>query len=329
MLNTAIIGLGRWGQRLVDSIQDAGKPKGDFILFTRAVTRTPAKAADFANRHGMPIDNDYAAALADPNIAAVALATPHTQHAEQIIEAAAAGKHIFVEKPFTLTAESAERAVAACERAGVVLALGHNRRFFPSMIALKAMIGSGDLGQVLHLEGHFSASYGLNLTPKIWRADSTESPAGGMTSLGIHCIDAFIHLNGPISRVQAYSLKQVLTVESNDTTAMMLRFENGATGLLGTLTATARLMQVQVFGTKGWVRIDEDGTMTVCAIDGKPEIREFEKSDTCRSELESFAAAVAGEEPYLIPTDQAIHGVAVLEAIVESAAKDGEAVTIA
>ena len=76
-------------------------------------------------------------------------------------------------------------------------------------------------------------------------------------------------------------------------------------------------------------RAIEDGTMTVCAIDGKPEIREFEKSDTCRSELESFAAAVAGEEPYLIPTDQAIHGVAVLEAIVESAAKDGEAVTIA
>ena len=329
MLNTAIIGLGRWGQRLVDSIQDAGKPKGDLIHFTRAVTRTPAKAANFADRHGMPIGSDYAAALADPNIAAVALATLHTQHADQIAEAAAAGKHVFVEKPFTLTAESAKRAVAACEQAGVVLALGHNRRFFPSMFALKAMIGSGDLGQILHLEGHFSSSYGLDLTPKIWRADGTESPAGSMTSLGIHCVDAFIHLNGPISRVQAYSLKQVLTVESNDTTAMMLRFENGATGLLGTLTATARLMQVQVFGTKGWVRIDEDGRMTVCAIDGQPEVREFEKTDTCRSELEAFAAAVAGEKPYLIPTDQAIHGVAVLEAIVESAAKDGEAVTIA
>jgi len=328
MLNTAIIGLGRWGQRLVDSVQDAGNPKGDLIHFTRAVTRTPAKAVDFADRHGMPIGSDYAAVLADPDIAAVALATPHTQHADQIAEAAAAGKHVFVEKPFTLTAESAKRAAAACERAEVVLALGHNRRFFPSMIALKDMIESGGLGQVLHLEGQFSSSFGLDLTPKIWRAEGAESPAGGMTSLGIHCIDAFIHLNGPISRVQAYSLRQVLTVESNDTTAMMLRFENGTTGLLGTLTVTARLFRLQVFGTKGWVRIDEDGTMTVCDIDGQPEIREFEKFDTCRSELEAFAAAVAGDEPYLLPTDQAIHGIAVLEAIVESAANDGTAIDL-
>ncbi|MBH60889.1 MAG: oxidoreductase [Alphaproteobacteria bacterium] len=328
MLNTAIIGLGRWGQRLVDSVQDLGRPKGDFIHFTRAVTRTPAKAADFAERHGMPIDSDYDSALSDPEIAAIALATPHTQHADQIEQAAAAGKHVFVEKPFTLTAENARQAVAACERAGVVLALGHNRRFFPSMIALKQMIGEGELGQILHLEGQFSSSYGLELTPQIWRAEGSESPAGGMTSLGIHCIDAFIHLNGPISRVQAYSLKQVLKVESNDTTAMLLRFSNGATGLLGTLTATARLFRLQIYGTKGWVRIDEDGSMTYCAVDGQPEARTFEKSDTCRAELEAFARAVSGTEPYLLPTDQAIHGIAVLEAIVASASNDGAAVDL-
>ena len=328
MLNTAIVGLGGWGQRLVDSIQDAGRPKGDLIHFTRAVTRTPAKAADFARRHKMPLGDDYAAVLADPDTAAVALATPHTQHAEQIIQAAAAGKHVFVEKPFTLTAESAARSVAACVSAGVVLALGHNRRFLPSMFALKQMIESGDLGQVLHLEGQFSSSYGLELTPAIWRAVGAESPAGGMTSLGIHCIDAFIHLNGPISRVQAYSLKQVLTVESDDTTAMLLRFANGATGLLGTVTATARLFRIQIFGTKGWVRIDEDGSMEACAIDGNPERRTFEKTDTCRSELEAFAVAVGGGTPYLLPSDQAIHGIAVLEAIVESAGQDGTAVAV-
>lgn len=328
MLNTAIIGLGRWGQRLVDSVQDEGHPKGDLIHFTHAVTRTPAKAADFAKRQGMRLGNDYAAVLDDPNITAIALATPHTQHVEQIIQAAAAQKHVFVEKPFTLTAESAKQSVAACEKAGVVLALGHNRRFFPSMIALKAMIGDGELGQVLHLEGQFSSSYGLELTPKIWRAESAESPAGGMTSLGIHCIDAFIHLNGPISRVQAYSLKQVLSVESNDTTAMLLRFANGATGLLGTLTATARLFRLQVFGTRGWVQIDEDGSMTVCPVDGQPEARELDKADTCRSELEAFAVAVSGGEPYLLPTGEAIHGIAVLEAIVESAEHDGTAVAV-
>lgn len=328
MLNTAIIGLGRWGQQLVDSVQDAGKPKGNLIRFTRAVTRTPAKAADFAARHGMPIDDDYPAVLADPDIPAVALSTPHTQHAEQIIQAAAAGKHVFVEKPFTLTAQSAREAVAACDKAGVVLALGHNRRFFAGTVALKTMIEAGDLGRVVHIEGQFSASYGLNLTPRIWRAESAESPAGGMTSLGIHCIDAFIHLNGPISRVQAYSLKQVLDVEANDTTAMLLRFANGTTGQLATLTTTARLFRLQVFGTKGWGRIDEDGSLTLCRVDGDPEPEGLEERDSLRAELEAFAAAVGGGEPYLIPTDQAIHGIEVLEAIVKSANQDGAAVDI-
>ncbi len=325
MLDTAIVGLGRWGRRLVDSVQDAGRPKGNLIRFTRAVTRTPARAKDFAERHGMPLDGDYAAALKDPAVAAVAIATPHTQHAEQIARAAAAGKHVFVEKPFTLTAGSARRSAAACETAGVVLALGHNRRFYPSMSALKEMIESGGLGRVLHIEGQFSSPYGLGLTPEIWRSERVESPAGGMTSLGIHCIDAFIHLNGPISRVHAYSLKQVSTVEANDTTAVLLRFANGTTGLLGTLTATARLFRLQVFGTRGWARIDEDGRMTVCAVDGRPEAREFEKRDTCRAELEAFATAVASGDPYPLPVDQAIHGIAVLEAVVESAAGGGAA----
>ncbi len=326
MMNSAIIGLGRWGQHLVDSVQNNGIPKGDLIRFTRAITRTPANAAEFAERHGMSIDADYDEVLADPSIESIALATPHSQHAYQIEKAAAAGKHVFVEKPFTLTADSARIAVTACENSGVILALGHNRRFFPSMINLKQMIDTGELGQILHLEGQFSSSYGIDLTPKIWRAEGSESPAGGMTSLGIHCIDAFIHLNGPISCVQAYSLRQVLQVESNDTTAMLLRFANGATGLLGTLTATARLFRLQVFGTKGWVRIDEDGSMTFCAIEGQPVERVFEKVDTCRAELEAFARAVAGEEPYLLPSDQAIHGIAVLEAIVASSNDDGAAV---
>ena len=97
MLNTAIIGLGRWGQRLVDSVQDAGRPKGDLIRFTRAVTRTPAKATDFAERHGMQLGSHYAAVLADPAIAAVAIATPHTQHAEQIEAAAAVVRFAFAD----------------------------------------------------------------------------------------------------------------------------------------------------------------------------------------------------------------------------------------
>ena len=323
MTRVALIGIGRWGKNLLRILTEQCE-------VAYCCNRSSRDVHSWIQRRHPYIrcTFNYEEILKDPTVEGVVIATPIATHEPLALRALQAGKHVFVEKPFTLTAESAKQAVAACEQAGVILALGHNRRFFPSMIALKAMIEAGELGQVVHLEGQFSSSYGLDLTPKIWRADGVESPAGGMTSLGIHCIDAFIDLNGPISRIQAYSLKQALTVESNDTTAMLLRFENGATGLLGTLTATARLFRLQVFGTKGWVRIDEDGSMTVCPVDGQPEDREFEKSDTCRSELEAFATAVAGGEPYLLPTDEAIHGIAVLEAIVESAANDAAAIDL-
>ena len=140
MLDAAIVGLGRWGQVMVDSVQSGGAPLGEHIRFTRAVTRTPAKVVDYAAGQGMALGADYQAALDDPAIDAVVLATPHSQHADQIVAAAAAGKHVMVEKPFTLGKANAARAVAACERAGVVLVPAHNRRFLPAIAALQTMI---------------------------------------------------------------------------------------------------------------------------------------------------------------------------------------------
>ena len=102
MLNAAIVGMGGWGRQLVDAVLEDGRPKSERIRITRAVTRTPDNAAEFAKRHGLPLTDDYASVLGDPQIHAVVLATPHSQHVGQIEAAAAAGKHVFVEKPLTL-----------------------------------------------------------------------------------------------------------------------------------------------------------------------------------------------------------------------------------
>src|SRR2546425_841211 len=122
MIRAAIVGLGRWGQNLVDCTQG----KTEKIRFTAGVARTPAKAQAFANQHGFPLIGDYSAALADSNIDAIVLATPHTQHGEQVLAAARAGKHVYTDKPFTLTTASAEAAVKACTEAKRVLAVGYN-----------------------------------------------------------------------------------------------------------------------------------------------------------------------------------------------------------
>ena len=133
---------------------------------------------------------------------AIVLATPHTQHAEQIIAAARAGKHVFVEKPFTLDRASAREAIAECEKAKVAVGVGYNRRFYPSFREIKRMIEAGELGTVLHIEGNASGNLAA-MPPTVWRANRKESPGGGMTSLGVHLFDAMTWMCGPIRVIDA------------------------------------------------------------------------------------------------------------------------------
>ncbi len=325
MLNVAIVGLGRWGQRLVDSVC---VPPSNKLRFTHAIARTPDKVRAYCSARGIALGDDFARVLRDPAIAAIALATPHTQHADQVAQAARAGKHVFVEKPFTLDEASARAAARACREAGVVLALGHNRRFLPAVAEMKRMITSGELGKVLHLEGNFSGSSGLTYRPGIWRASHAESPAGGMTGMGIHIIDAFINLAGPIAAVRCESQRRALSVEMDDTTSVLLRFADGSTGYLGTLAATGRLVRVQVFGTRGWLHLLDHHILEICDIDGKVRRIEYPNVDIERAELEAFADAVAGIAPYPVPVAEAVHGIAVMDAAIRSAARDGERIAI-
>src|SRR5262249_28451478 len=128
-VRAAIVGLGRWGRSLVNAVHG----KTDAIKFTAAYTRTPASAQDFCREKNIPFLARYEDALASPDIDAVVLATPHSMHAEQVMAASVAGKHVHVEKPFTLDRPSAEAAATAVKRAGIVLAVGFNRRFHPSI----------------------------------------------------------------------------------------------------------------------------------------------------------------------------------------------------
>src|ERR1051326_5031138 len=139
----AIVGLGRWGRNLVNSAEDSNT-----LRFTAANTRTRQTAEAFCREKSLRWTADLDGILRDPAIDAVVLATPHSQHRDQVCRAAAAGKHVFVEKPFALSLADADQMLAAAERAGVVLAVGFNRRFHPSVGSLRGMVGNGRLGPV-------------------------------------------------------------------------------------------------------------------------------------------------------------------------------------
>ena len=335
MINAAIVGLGRWGQNLVNSVQG----KSEKIRFTTGVLRHPENAREYAKQQGLKLQSDFDKVLADPAIDAIVLATPHTVHAQQIVKAVKAGKPVFTEKPFTLTSQDAAQAVRAAARAKVTLGVGFNWRFQPALREIRSMLSDGRLGALLHIEGNFCGP-SVYRFPKIhWRQQRDEGPAGGMTGRGVHVVDAMLYLAGQVETVQAQSYRIALDYGIDDTTSMLFRFRNGATGYLGTIIATAETWRMQVFGSKGWVEVGDVEHLTtwqmrVCFVDPehltthqRPQVITFPAMSTERAELENFADAVQEGRPLAVAGGDEEHGVAVLEGILESA-KTGRAVSI-
>lgn len=333
MIDAAIVGLGWWGKTLVESVHK----QSDKIRFVAGATRTRSPEVEaFADKHEFDLRADYDEVLADPAIDAVVLSTPHSIHVEQIIAAAAAGKHIYAEKPLALTKAEAEAAIAAAKKAGVAFGLGFNRRFHPTMIDLGQRIDSGGLGTILHFEGTMTVPNGLLLNPAHWRADREETPCGGLTPLGVHFVDAAIDLFGEVEEVFCISSRRAVEINTDDTTSILFRMKNGVSAYLGTMMATAGSFRLQVYGSSGWLRIEgmthvagtssEErrtrlfGACKFQPVKGEPEIWEAERCDLCLASLDAFAVAAEGGPAYPIPLDEMIHGAAVTEAIVKSAA---------
>src|SRR5215467_12876269 len=276
MVNAAIVGLGRWGQTLVTAVQG----KSDRIRFIRGVVRDPMRARDFAGQHGLGLTTALAEVLADPEIDAAFLATPHSLHVEQVIVAARAGKPVWCEKPLALTRAGAERAVTACRDAGVPLGCGYNRRCFSSMHELKRVVDSGTLGDILHIEGHFSNEYSTRVLPHGWRDDPAESPALGMTGCGLHVLDALVYLGGPIREVHAKACAMKPPPDPRDAVAVLVEFASGATGVLATVRATVPFWRVHVFGTRGDAEARDEGNLRIGLIGAAAKQYQFAPADS-------------------------------------------------
>lgn len=327
MIRAAIVGIGRWGRTLVGGVQG----KSGAIRFTAGHNRTRGNAEAFCAEHGIGLKDSLDEILADPAIDAVVFATPHSAHGEQVERAAAAGKHVFMEKPFTLDRRSAVRALDAVARTGVTLGVAYPRRFHPGVKELKARIGDGRLGTIAHCYGEQNGPAGLFMDSRSWRADPAEAPAGGMTAMGVHNLDAMIHLFGRIDEVYATSIRRTIAYDAEDTTSVMLGFANGMSGVLVCCLVTAVSYRLAAFGSKGCAELvtpelefrftpTPDAMPAGRRTQPEPEIISNPGFNGLLAELEAFAAAIRGEKPYPIPAGEVLHGVAAFEAIVQSAA---------
>ena len=323
-VKVASVGIGWWSDVLAQAAVQSG-----VLEIVVAASRSADKRAAFATKYRCREAGSYEAVLGDPEVEAVLLTTPHTVHAEQVVAAAEAGKHVFVEKPFALTVADARRATEACRRAGVVLAVGHQRRRHPASRALKRLLDEGALGRVVQAEANMSGDLGFSLKPGVWRSRREETPGGAMTNVGIHPLDTLHYLLGPVVRVMAFVRRVVVTqVDIDDTTSVLLEFASGGLGYLGTSWVHAtRTSFVTLHGTDAQAFWEADGARLSVARQGQREPSpvplgavDTMATDAVVEELAEFGRCVREGGRPEVGGEEGTANVAVLEAIVESAA---------
>jgi predicted dehydrogenase len=324
-LNIAVVGLGWWGRIIVDLVR-----RSDRLRVVRVADVHPDAAA-FARERELPFSSTFEDVLADPRVQGVVLCTPHTQHTDQIVAAAQAGKHVFCEKPLSMTRADVLRAIAAVERAGVALAVGHEKRFEPPMLEIMRLVHSGALGTPLQVEANFSQDKFLALAADNWRLSGKEAPAGPMTATGIHLLDLAVGVFGAAQTVHC-SVRQLGSGLTNgDTLAALVTFKRGGHALISAILATPFAGRFAVYGSHGWAEVrdkthpeaPEGWTLTTCLRGQRAVAVDLPPAPAVLHNLEAFADAATGRAPYPVPREQMVANVSALEAIFRSAASGG------
>ena len=322
MLNIAVIGLGWWGRIIVPLAKTSSR-----LRVVRVADPVPA-AAEFAAAQKVPLSKDLDEVLRDRQVQGVVLCTPHTQHTEQIVRAANAKKHVFCEKPLSLSRADVLRAVKACNDNGVKLAVGHEKRFEPPIQELMRMVKAGELGTPLQIEANFVQDKFLSLPADNWRLSAKEAPAGPMTATGIHLLDLSVGVFGQAERVFASVKTLGSQLVNGDTLGILVNFKRGGNALLSAILATPFDGRFAVYCNKGWAEVrdkahpesPEGWTLTVHRRGGEKTMREFPPAKAVLANLEAFAEAASGGAPYPVPQEEMIANVSALEAIFRSAA---------
>ena len=319
-----LLGYGWWGKTIAAQI--AASPHLQLAGVAEIQPEALTAMASDPLLSGIALHSDPAALLAQTDVEAVILCTPHPQHAQQIVAAAEAGLHVFCEKPLCLTLADARAAVAACERQQRVLGIGHERRFEPEVVALRALIASGELGEVLQIEANFSQDKFLALPKDNWRVSNTLAPVGPLTATGIHLVDLAIAILGPCETLWARLATLGSDFANGDTLGIMMGFPNGANAMISAVLATPFEGRFAVYGSKGWVEIRDrthpekpTGWDITTTLRGHTQTRRFaEPAPSVRLNLEAFARAVRGVAPYPVAPREMLANVAALEAIMTS-----------
>jgi len=324
-LKVACIGMGWWS----DVLADAMKRSNRFEL-AACYTRSKEKRKAFATKYGCKAATSYEEILNDRSIDAVINTTPNNVHLETTRGAAQAGKHVFLDKPIANTVADGHAITEACRKAGVVLALGYQRRKESHFRWVRKQIDDGVFGKLVNAEANISRDRLGKIDLSSWRYTADGMPGGVMLQIGIHYTDVLESLMGPIKAVYGRLAQLVLPGNNPDVASLVLEHENGALSTLNASYASAsEYYCMNIYGKEASAYYDlHHGLRFLKRGADRSTPVPCEKNDTIREELEEFADAVRGKGKPEMGGEASTRSLAVLRAGIKSA-REGRRVEVA
>jgi predicted dehydrogenase len=324
-LRVACIGMGWWSDVLADAIKRSQK-----IEIVACFTRSSDKREAFASKYKCRPIATYDEVLADPTIEAIINTTPNDVHLETTRAAASVGKHVFLDKPIANTVSDGRAISEACRKAGVVLALGYQRRREHHFRLIKQQIDAGAFGKLVNAEANISRDRLGQFDLSSWRYQAAGMPGGVMLQIGIHYADVLEFLMGPIMAVRAQSAQLVLPGDNPDVASLIFEHENGALSTLNASYASAsEYYLMNIYGKEASAYYDmHNGLRLLKRGEKKPTAVATQTNDTFVEELEEFAAACRGQGIPEMGGESATRSLAVVRAGVR-AAREARKVEIA
>jgi UDP-N-acetyl-2-amino-2-deoxyglucuronate dehydrogenase len=314
-LRAALVGLGNWSAMHATALR-----KTQLLKLVTCYTRTPDKAKKFAQDNNCAFETSYEDVLSRKDVDAVILCTPHTTHPGMAIQAAAAGKHLLIEKPLANSVAECKNMISAFENAHLVLSVCQDRRWWGAVRKIKQMITGGDVGRLILGEANYLNPAGFGITPDKWRWYKSESPGGPLAYLGVHMIDTLRFLFDPsVVEVVATLDRMGVKAEIDDIAMLRLKFANGSYAFSASIFITPRTTYMNVFGTQmNLFLVEKMGLYSQKLGTEVREKVEYEEVDPIQKEEEDFALAVAEKRKPEVDGYEGMANVAVIEAAIKS-----------
>ena len=317
--------MGWWSDVLADAIA-----RSNALRIVSCFTRSDQKRAAFATKYGCRPASSYEAMLDDPDVEAVVNTTPNDVHLATTRAAARAGKHVFLDKPIANTIADGRALTEACRAAGVVLALGYQRRRESHFRWIRSQIDGGKFGTLVNAEANISRDRLGQIDLTSWRYTAAGMPGGVMLQIGIHYTDVLEYLMGPITAVSGRVAQLVLPGDNPDVASLMLEHENGALSTLNASYASAsEYYLLNVYGKQATAYYDLHGGLRILerGTKGSRPVA-CVAQDPIVDELEEFAAAVRGRGEPEMNGEKGTASLAVVLAGIQSA-REGRRVEVA